>query len=111
MVAGTFNAYTVDSRWCDPLVRQLQQTNGAAGTISLLFIAFAMVFGLIQKHFQLTGWKETVVGLVCTVAALAIGMALPIIASKGYLVIYYICLHLPCSSTANVAFNGSHVIA
>ena len=43
MVAGTFDAYvTVDG------VRQLApaaQANGAAGTISLLFIAFAMVFG------------------------------------------------------------------
>ena len=50
------------------------KTNGAAGTISLLFIAFAMVFGLVQKKFQFRGWKETVVGLVFTVAALALGM-------------------------------------
>ena len=47
MVADTFNAYTVTDG-----VSQLSpaaSTNGAAGTISLLFIGFAMVFGLIQK--------------------------------------------------------------
>ena len=77
MVAGTFNAYTVDTNGVIRLA-DAAKTNGAAGTISLLFIVFAMIFGLIHKHFQLTGWKETVVGLVCTVAALAIGMAMPI---------------------------------
>ena len=75
MVAGTFNAYTVDTNGVIRLA-DAAKTNGAAGTISLLFIVFAMIFGLIHKHFQLTGWKETVVGLVCTVAALAIGMSL-----------------------------------
>ena len=58
------------------------KTNGAAGTISLLFIAFAMVFGLVQKKFQFRGWKETVLGLVLTVAALALGMLAPITAGK-----------------------------
>ncbi|MBU5435648.1 carbon starvation protein A [Pseudoflavonifractor sp. MSJ-37] len=80
MVAGTFNAYTVVDG-----VSQLSESakpNGAAGTISLLFIVFAMVFGLIQKRLKLTGWKETVLGLVCTVAALAIGMCFPITAGK-----------------------------
>ena len=63
MVAGTFNAYTVDTNGVIRLA-DAAKTNGAAGTISLLFIVFAMIFGLIHKHFQLTGWKETVVGLV-----------------------------------------------
>lgn len=52
-----------------------------------------MIFGLIHKHFQLTGWKETVVGLVCTVAALAIGMAMPITLGKDgwtYITFIYI---------------------
>ena len=39
------------------------RTNGAAGTISLLFIAFAMLFGVLQTRLHFTGWKETVLGL------------------------------------------------
>ena len=93
MVAGTFNAYTVVDG-----VSQLSdaaKTNGAAGSISLLFIVFAVVFGLIQKEFKLTGWKQVVVGLICTVAAFAIGMACPITATKdtwSYLTFAYIFL-------------------
>ena len=77
MVAGTFNAYTKPG-----VLAEAAQVNGAAGTISLLFIVFAMVFGLLQKKFAFTGWKEGAVGLVCTVAALALGMAMPLIAGK-----------------------------
>ena len=93
MVAGTFNAYTVVDG-----VSQLSdaaKTNGAAGSISLLFIVFAVVFGLIQKKFKLTGWKQVVVGLICTVAAFAIGMACPITATKdtwSYITFAYIFL-------------------
>ena len=91
MVAGTFDAYvTVDG------VTQLApaaKANGAAGTISLLFIAFAMVFGLIQKKFHFTGWKEVLAGLACTAAALGIGMCFPITAGGdtwAYLTFAYI---------------------
>ncbi len=89
MVAGTFNAYeTVDG------VSQLAaaaQTNGAAGSISLFFIVFAMLFGLVQKKFALTGWREMVLGLACTVAALAAGMLLPLTLGKeGWLYITFI---------------------
>ena len=77
MVAGTFNAYTEPG-----VLAEAAQVNGAAGTISLLFIVFAMIFGLLQKKFAFTGWKEGAVGLVCTVAALALGMAMPLIAGK-----------------------------
>ena len=77
MVAGTFNAYTEPG-----VLAEAAQVNGAAGTISLLFIVFAMVFGQLQKKFAFTGWKEGAVGLVCTVAALALGMAMPLIAGK-----------------------------
>ena len=91
MVAGTFNAYTeVDGAL---KLADAAKTNGAAGTISLLFIAFAMVFGLVQKKFQFRGWKETVLGLVLTVAALALGMLAPITAGKDtwtYITFVYI---------------------
>ena len=69
--------------------------NGAAGSISLLFIAFAVVFGLIQKKAQFHGWKQTLLGLVCTVAAFVIGMNCPLITTKAnwsYMVFAYIFL-------------------
>ena len=50
MVAGTFNAFGTDGA-----LAEAAQTNGAAGTISLLFIVFAMIFGLLQKNFHLSG--------------------------------------------------------
>ena len=80
MVAGTFNAYqTVDGVTS---LSAAAETNGAAGTISLLFIAFAMLFGVLQTRLHFTGWKETILGLACTVAALALGMMAPITAGK-----------------------------
>ena len=91
MVAGTFNAYVVTDGVAS--LSDAARTNGAAGTISLLFIIFAMIFGLIQKKMNFHGWKETVTGLICTVAALAIGMMLPIIAGKDtwtYITFVYI---------------------
>ena len=89
MVAGTFNAYeTVDGA---TQLAAAAQTNGAAGSISLFFIVFAMLFGLVQKKFALTGWREMALGLVCTVAALAAGMLLPLTLGKeGWLYITFI---------------------
>ena len=69
------------------------RSNGAAGTISLLFIVFAMLFGLLQKKFRFTGWREAVLGLVCTVAALGLGMLFPITLGKDgwtYITFVYI---------------------
>ena len=91
MVAGTFNAYVATDGVAS--LSDTARTNGAAGTISLLFIGFAMIFGLIQKKTHFHGWKETVTGLICTVAALAIGMMLPITAGKDtwtYITFVYI---------------------
>ena len=93
MVAGTFNAYEpVDGVTS---LSAAATVNGAAGSISLLFIAFAVVFGLIQKKAQFHGWKQTVLGLVCTVAAFVIGMNCPLITTKAnwsYMVFAYIFL-------------------
>ena len=93
MVAGTFNAYeTIDGVTS---LSAAATVNGAAGSISLLFIAFAVVFGLIQKKAQFHGWKQTVLGLVCTVAAFVIGMNCPLVTTKAnwsYMVFAYIFL-------------------
>lgn len=90
MVAGTFNAYSTEE---PTVLMNTADSNGAAGTISLLFIVFAVLFGCIQKKFNLSGWKEAVVGLVFTVAALGLGMCMPLIASKeawNYITFVYI---------------------
>ena len=82
MVAGTFNAYTVTDAGVTELAAAAT-TNGAAGMISIMFMVFAVVLGLIQKKFNLTGWKEAVVGIVCIVASFAIGMNCPLIFGKA----------------------------
>ncbi len=92
MVAGTFNAFTVNPAGATVL-SDAAKTNGAAGTISLLFMGFAVLLGFIVKRFKLSGWKSTVLGLVFTVASLAIGMLLPITAGKdawSYITFAYI---------------------
>ena len=43
MVAGTFNAFGTDGA-----LVEAAQTNGAAGMVSIMFMVFAVVFGLIQ---------------------------------------------------------------
>ena len=92
MVAGTFNAYTVTDAGVTELAAAAT-TNGAAGMISIMFMIFAVVLGLIQKKFNLTGWKEAVVGIVCIVASFAIGMNCPLIFGKAawsYITFVYI---------------------
>lgn len=91
MVAGTFNAYTA----VDGVVQlsEAARTNGAAGMVSIMFMVFAVVFGLVQKKFGLTGWKEAAVGIACIAASFAIGMNCPLILSKAnwsYITFIYI---------------------
>lgn len=91
MVAGTFNAYTVKDGVS--VLSDAANTNGCAGTISIMFMVFAVIFGLIQKKFNLSGWKEAVVGLLCVVASFAIGTHFPLILSKdawSYITFVYI---------------------
>ena len=94
MVAGTFNAYTVTEEGATVLA-DLANVNGAAGSISLFFMGFAVVFGLLQKRLNLDGWKEVVLGLLFTFASLALGMNLPLVAGKStwlYVTFAYIFL-------------------
>lgn len=93
MVADTFNAYVVTDG-----VQTLSENatvNGAAGSISLFFILFAVVFGVVQHKVKFTGWKEVVFGLVCTVLAFVFGMNFPVILGKEmwvYIAFIYIFL-------------------
>ncbi len=91
MVAGTFNAYTVVDGASQ--LAPAASTNGSAGMVSIMFMVFAVVFGLIQKKFNLSGWKEAVVGIVFIVASFVIGNFCPIILGKNawsYITFIYI---------------------
>lgn len=88
MVAGTFNAYGADGALADAAA-----TNGAAGMVSIMFMVFAVVFGLLQKKLHLTGWKESAVSILFIVFSFAIGANLPLILGKAmwsYITFVYI---------------------
>lgn len=88
MVAGTFNAFGTDGA-----LVEAAQTNGAAGMVSIMFMVFAVVFGLIQKKFNFSGWKESVISIVFIVLSFVIGANLPIILGKAawsYITFIYI---------------------
>ena len=91
MVAGTFNAYTVVDGQSQ--LSAAASTNGSAGMVSIMFMVFAVVFGLIQKKWNLSGWKEAVVGIVFIVASFVIGNYFPIELGKNawsYITFVYI---------------------
>ena len=93
MVAGTFDAYVVTDGV--KTLSENAQINGAAGSISLFFILFAVIFGVVQHKMKFTGWKEVVFGLVCTVLAFVCGMNFPVILGNDmwvYIAFAYIFL-------------------
>src|SRR5699024_2168506 len=63
----------------------------AAGMVSIMFMVFAVVFGLTQKKFHFDGWKEAVVGIVLIVLSFVIGANCPIILGKdGWIYITFV---------------------
>ena len=89
MVSGTFTSFDVATG----AKLATASTNGSAGMVSIMFMLFAVVFGLIQKKFNFSGWKEFVLGVVFIVVSFAIGMKVPIILGKdgwSYIVFAYI---------------------
>ena len=91
MVAGTFNAYTVADGVTS--LSAAAQTNGAAGMVSIMFMVFAVVFGLIQKKYSFSGWKEAALGIVFIVLSFAVGANFPLVLNKAawsYITFVYI---------------------
>lgn len=86
MVADTFNAFTVVDGVSTPVASA--RVNGAAGSISVFFIIFAIVMGLAQHHLHLKGWKEVILALALTVLAFVCGMLLPIEMGKQFWVLF-----------------------
>ena len=89
MVAGTFNGVGLDSAGT-------AYANSAAASISMLFIVVAVIFGVIQKHVgKMNEWVKAVVAIALLVAMFAVGMKLPIYASKTawiYIIMAYLFL-------------------
>ena len=89
MVAGTFNGVGLDSA-------ETAYANLAAASISMLFIVVAVIFGVIQKHVgKMNEWVKAVVAIALLVAMFAVGMKLPIYASKTawiYIIMAYLFL-------------------
>ena len=91
MVAGTFNAYTVADGVTS--LSAAAQTNGAAGMVSIMFMVFAVVFGLIQKKYSFSGWKEAVLGIAFIVLSFVVGANFPLVLGKAawsYITFVYI---------------------
>ena len=91
MVAGTFVGKGVEG-----MTKETSYANGAAASISMLFIVVAIVFGLIQK--KVGKMKESiraVVAIALLVVMFAIGMHLPLYATKTtwiYIIMAYLFL-------------------
>ena len=91
MVAGTFNAYAVKDGVTS--LSAAAQTNGAAGMVSIMFMVFAVVFGLIQKKYSFSGWKEAALGIVFIVLSFVVGANFPLVLNKAawsYITFVYI---------------------
>lgn len=99
MVAGTFNAFSTEN---PGELAKTATTNGAAGMVSIMFMVFAVIFGLLQKKFNLSGWKQA--GscyslhrvIVCNWYEVSIDLW------KEYMELHYFCLYLFCRRIANV---------
>ncbi len=89
MVSGTFNAFDAKTG----ALSANATANGSAGMVSIMFMVFAVIFGLIQKKFNFSGFKEFLIGIVFIVASFAIGIKCPITLGKdgwSYVVFAYI---------------------
>lgn len=89
MVAGTFNGI-------DVATGDKSYANGAAASISMLFIVVAVIFGLIQKKVgKMKEWIRAVVAIGLLVVMFAIGMFVPLYATKTtwiYIIMAYLFL-------------------
>ena len=95
MVAGTFVAKGVEG-----MTEKTANADASAASISMLFIVVAIIFGLVQKSITKAGkkmneWVKAIVAVVLLVAMFAVGMALPIYATKSawiYIIMAYLFL-------------------
>ena len=105
---GTFNAYTVADGAA--VLSPAAQTNGAAGSISLLFIVFAMIFGVIQKKTTVKGLEENGSGTGLYGGCSWDWNGISAGSRKGYLVLSDLCIYLHGSRAPHVASDAARII-
>ena len=79
MVAGTFMSTGAGT---EAFSVATKNANASAASISMLFIVVAIVFGIIQKHVKMNEGVRAVVAIALLVGMFALGMVLPMTASK-----------------------------
>ena len=92
VVAGTFNGFTLNDAG---EAAEKIQANGAVAMTSMLFILEAVGLGFIIKYCKLNKWVNTGIAILMLVAAVAIGLNVPVFLSRGiwHLIIFaYICI-------------------
>ena len=92
MVAGTFMSTGAGT---EAFTSATKNANASAASISMLFIVVAIIFGLIQKHVKMNEGVRAVVAVALLVGMFALGMVLPMTASKTawiYIVMAYLFL-------------------
>ena len=91
MVAGTFVG-----KGAADLTKASAYAHSSAASISMLFILVAVLFGLLQKKVgDMPEWSRAVVAIAMLVAMFAIGMKLPMYATKStwiYIIMAYLFL-------------------
>ena len=75
VVAGTFNGFTATGAHV--------AANGSVATTSTLFIFEAVILGMILKHCKFNKWVNTFIAIAFLVAAVAIGLNVPIYLSRS----------------------------
>ena len=92
VVAGTFNGFALNDAG---EAAEKIQANGAVAMTSMLFILEAVGLGFIIKYCKLNKWVNTGIAILMLVAAVAIGLNVPVFLSRGiwHLIIFaYICI-------------------
>lgn len=79
VVAGTFNGFLVAA---DGTKSQIL-ANGSVATTSMIFIAEAVLLGMILRYGKLHKWVNTSIAILLLIAAIAVGLQAPIFLSRG----------------------------
>lgn len=89
IVAGTFNGFDAEGAAI--------AANGAVATTSLLFILFAVCLGFFLKYTRCGTLVNTIVAIGLLVAAVAVGLMLPIYIPQGtWLIFVFIYVIIAC---------------
>ena len=94
VVAGTFNGFTLNEAGA---VSGTIRANGAVAMTSMLFILEAVGLGFLLKYCKLNKWANTGIAILMLVAAVAIGLNLPIFLSRGtWHIIIFLYIMVAC---------------